>query len=182
MTRYPRHRRPRSRTVAVRSHRGRSDLVLPRTRTTDRVGRRRLHQTPESHRLPPRANRPRVSSGCSRQASADSRGLRSIRPRPARTTGRRAALLHLGPMPFVLRPGSASQELTSTIVASAAARWTASQPLCALALDGHVLDMACGTGYWTEQLAGRAASVTALDGSQAMLEQVGVFPIQLTPI
>lgn len=45
--------------------------------------------------------------------------------------------------------------------------------LAELPLDGHVLDMACGTGYWTEQLAGRAASVTALDGSEAMLEQVG---------
>lgn len=47
-----------------------------------------------------------------------------------------------------------------------------SKLLAELPLDGHVLDMACGTGYWTRQLADRATSVTALDGSAAMLEQV----------
>ena len=45
--------------------------------------------------------------------------------------------------------------------------------LSELPLSGHVLDMACGTGYWTAQLASRASSVTALDGSKPMLEQVG---------
>lgn len=40
------------------------------------------------------------------------------------------------------------------------------------ALDGDVLDMACGTGFWTAKLARRAASVTALDGSAAMLAGV----------
>lgn len=44
--------------------------------------------------------------------------------------------------------------------------------LAELPLDGHVLDMACGTGYWTELLATRARSVTALDGSESMLERV----------
>jgi len=40
-------------------------------------------------------------------------------------------------------------------------------------LGGDVLDLACGTGYWTEKLARRARTVTALDGSAPMLEQVG---------
>lgn len=38
-----------------------------------------------------------------------------------------------------------------------------------LALDGHILELAPGTGYWTELLAERAARVTALDGSAEMI-------------
>ncbi len=37
-------------------------------------------------------------------------------------------------------------------------------------LDGHVvLELGCGTGYWTEMLAGCADSVVATDASEAML-------------
>lgn len=39
-------------------------------------------------------------------------------------------------------------------------------------LNDDVLDMACGTGFWTQRLAERANSVTALDGSSEMLESV----------
>ena len=38
-------------------------------------------------------------------------------------------------------------------------------------LGGDVLELGCGTGYWTEQLASRARSVTALDGSEHMLRE-----------
>jgi demethylmenaquinone methyltransferase/2-methoxy-6-polyprenyl-1,4-benzoquinol methylase len=38
-----------------------------------------------------------------------------------------------------------------------------------LPLDGEVLELAPGTGYWTELLARRASHVTALDGSAEML-------------
>jgi 2-polyprenyl-3-methyl-5-hydroxy-6-metoxy-1,4-benzoquinol methylase len=34
-----------------------------------------------------------------------------------------------------------------------------------------VLELGCGTGRWTERLAARARTVTALDGSEAMLRQ-----------
>lgn len=40
-------------------------------------------------------------------------------------------------------------------------------------LHGDVLDMACGTGYWTERLCRMAHSVTALDGSREMLDRIG---------
>jgi len=40
------------------------------------------------------------------------------------------------------------------------------------ALGCDVLEMACGTGFWTERLAARANSVTALDGSAEMLVRV----------
>jgi 2-polyprenyl-3-methyl-5-hydroxy-6-metoxy-1,4-benzoquinol methylase len=36
--------------------------------------------------------------------------------------------------------------------------------------EGDVLELACGTGLWTELLAPHAASVTAVDGSPEMLE------------
>jgi demethylmenaquinone methyltransferase/2-methoxy-6-polyprenyl-1,4-benzoquinol methylase len=39
----------------------------------------------------------------------------------------------------------------------------------ALPLSGDVVELAPGTGYWTELLAGRATSVTALDGSAEMI-------------
>ncbi|HEX6508227.1 MAG TPA: class I SAM-dependent methyltransferase [Chloroflexota bacterium] len=39
-----------------------------------------------------------------------------------------------------------------------------------LATGGDVLELACGTGWWTRRLARRAASVTALDASEAMLD------------
>ena len=37
------------------------------------------------------------------------------------------------------------------------------------ALGGDVLELGCGTGYWTQRLAAGAHSVTALDGSEQML-------------
>lgn len=39
-----------------------------------------------------------------------------------------------------------------------------------LPLDGEVLELAPGTGYWTELLAAKASRVTALDGSAAMID------------
>jgi demethylmenaquinone methyltransferase/2-methoxy-6-polyprenyl-1,4-benzoquinol methylase len=39
-----------------------------------------------------------------------------------------------------------------------------------LATGGDVLELACGTGWWTRRLARRAASVTAIDASEAMLD------------
>jgi ubiquinone/menaquinone biosynthesis C-methylase UbiE len=36
---------------------------------------------------------------------------------------------------------------------------------------GNVLELACGTGLWTERLAPHAASLTAIDGSPEMLER-----------
>ncbi|MCY3635229.1 MAG: methyltransferase domain-containing protein [bacterium] len=38
-----------------------------------------------------------------------------------------------------------------------------------LPLDGDVVELAPGTGYWTELLAGRARSVTAIDGAAEMI-------------
>ena len=43
--------------------------------------------------------------------------------------------------------------------------------LTELALDGDMLELAGGTGIWTEFLAQRAARVTVLDGSLPMLER-----------
>ncbi len=37
-------------------------------------------------------------------------------------------------------------------------------------LTGHVLELACGTGQWTQELLRHADEVTALDSSQEMLE------------
>jgi demethylmenaquinone methyltransferase/2-methoxy-6-polyprenyl-1,4-benzoquinol methylase len=39
---------------------------------------------------------------------------------------------------------------------------------------GHVLELACGPGIWTERLARSAASVTAVDGAPEMLERARV--------
>jgi demethylmenaquinone methyltransferase/2-methoxy-6-polyprenyl-1,4-benzoquinol methylase len=39
-------------------------------------------------------------------------------------------------------------------------------------LHGDVLDMACGTGFWTARLSKIANSVTAVDGSMEMLQKV----------
>jgi trans-aconitate methyltransferase len=36
---------------------------------------------------------------------------------------------------------------------------------------GDVLELACGTGLWTQRLAPHAASLTAIDGSPEMLER-----------
>jgi ubiquinone/menaquinone biosynthesis C-methylase UbiE len=55
------------------------------------------------------------------------------------------------------------------------ARWFADAAEVQDALErfdpsGDVLELACGTGLWTQRLAPRAASVTAIDGSPEMLE------------
>ena len=54
------------------------------------------------------------------------------------------------------------------------ARWWSELRTVEAALDrvpiaGNVLELGCGTGRWTERLADRAASLTALDGSARML-------------
>jgi demethylmenaquinone methyltransferase/2-methoxy-6-polyprenyl-1,4-benzoquinol methylase len=45
----------------------------------------------------------------------------------------------------------------------------AGELLAGLPAEGDVLELACGTGQWTRHLAGRAASLTAVDGSPEML-------------
>ena len=55
-------------------------------------------------------------------------------------------------------------------------RWVGETTRVRAALDafgarGRVLELACGTGWWTQQLAGSAKAVTALDASQEMLER-----------
>jgi ubiquinone/menaquinone biosynthesis C-methylase UbiE len=55
------------------------------------------------------------------------------------------------------------------------ARWFADAAEVQGALDrfepvGEVLELACGTGLWTERLVGHAACLTAVDGSSEMLE------------
>jgi ubiquinone/menaquinone biosynthesis C-methylase UbiE len=55
------------------------------------------------------------------------------------------------------------------------ARWFADVAQAQTALNrfqptGDILELACGTGLWTQQLAPHAASVTAIDGSHEMLE------------
>jgi ubiquinone/menaquinone biosynthesis C-methylase UbiE len=43
--------------------------------------------------------------------------------------------------------------------------------------DLHVLEVACGTGFWTERLAGHAAHVTAVDAAPETLEIARSKPI-----
>jgi SAM-dependent methyltransferase len=55
------------------------------------------------------------------------------------------------------------------------ARWFADAAEVQGTLDrfepvGEVLELACGTGLWTERLVGHAARLTAVDGSSEMLE------------
>lgn len=55
-------------------------------------------------------------------------------------------------------------------------RWLADTAEAQAALEhfsptGDVLELACGTGLWTERLAAHAASVTAIDGSPEMIER-----------
>jgi demethylmenaquinone methyltransferase/2-methoxy-6-polyprenyl-1,4-benzoquinol methylase len=56
------------------------------------------------------------------------------------------------------------------------ARWFADAAEVQVALErfdpaGDVLELACGTGLWTQRLAPHATSVTAIDGSPEMLER-----------
>lgn len=60
--------------------------------------------------------------------------------------------------------GSAQNQQWFTEVAQVRAALTAFAPY------GDILELACGTGLWTEQLAPYAARLTAVDGSAAMLE------------
>ena len=55
------------------------------------------------------------------------------------------------------------------------ARWFADAAEVEVALErfdaaGDVLELACGTGLWTQRLASHAAGVTAIDGSPEMIE------------
>ena len=59
------------------------------------------------------------------------------------------------------------------------ARWFADAAEVQDALErfdpaGDILELACGTGLWTQHLASHAASVTAIDGSPEMLERCRV--------
>jgi demethylmenaquinone methyltransferase/2-methoxy-6-polyprenyl-1,4-benzoquinol methylase len=62
--------------------------------------------------------------------------------------------------------------------AQANARWFADVAEAQAALahfepGGHVLELACGTGLWTERLMASAERLTAVDGSSEMLELCG---------
>lgn len=42
--------------------------------------------------------------------------------------------------------------------------------LAEVEIGGHLLELGCGTGYWTELLASRADRITAIDGAPEMIE------------
>ena len=55
------------------------------------------------------------------------------------------------------------------------AQWTAEAAEVAAALEefdlrGNILELACGTGIWTQQLLKRASTITAVDASPEMIE------------
>ena len=67
------------------------------------------------------------------------------------------------------RARAAEYDATSLGDVEAAGRWF-SGVLEELAPRGAVLEIACGTGLWTQHLVQRAESVTALDSSPEMIE------------
>lgn len=60
-------------------------------------------------------------------------------------------------------------EYDATHAFDAASRATLLDALRAFAPRGRVLELACGTGQWTEELAGHASLLTAVDASTEMI-------------